>query len=95
MKVKFGQKVFTIYRGAIIGQHVGFIGEDSFIVRNFSDEVMFDSLRWFYSDEGEKWFTTLQAAKDHLIEQNTPKYKKPVIKKYEPDYYELEEGIKK
>lgn len=56
---------------------------------------MFDSLRWYYSDEGEKWFTTLQAAKDHLIEQNTPKYKKPVIRKYEPDYYELEEGIKK
>lgn len=96
MKPKIGRTVYCIYYGfsdgAISIEKVGFLGEDSFIVEDFSDYREFDSLEWFYKDYQTTWFTSLSKAKKALFEQNPDidktKYK---LEKVYDDYYEIQE----
>lgn len=68
MKPSLGKTVYCIYCGEINKETVGYIGKDSFIVEEFSDNRMFDSLEYYYGDYNENWFTSLAKAKAKLLQ---------------------------
>lgn len=68
MTPKIGDTVYCIYRDCILKHEVGYVGKCSFIVDDFTDDVFFDSLEWFYEDYGKHWFTNFNDAADKLLE---------------------------
>lgn len=93
MKPALGRTVYCIYEESILVERVGYIGNDSFIIEDFSDNVRFDSLEWFYEDYQNAWFTSLARAKNKLLQIAHRKYpnKKFNVKKITDTYYEFEE----
>ena len=66
MKPARGRTVYCLYCFEINKEIVGYSGKDSFIVEDFSDNRLFDSLEYFYDDYGKQWFTSLTKAKAQL-----------------------------
>lgn len=67
MKPKLGQTVYCIYNEAcILVDKVGFIGKDSFIIKDF---INYDRCEWFYEDYNDLWFTNLSKATERLQEK--------------------------
>lgn len=86
-KPKIGQKVYCIYRNAILVEPVFMIGKDSFLLEPYDRNE--DSWEWYYEDYGETWFTNLAEAKNKLLNINQEKGIKLKIIKVDNTYYEL------
>ena len=83
---RLGTKVYCLYKGSIIVNHVGYIGEGGFIIEEYSDDLMPDSVRWFWEDYEETWFTSLTKAKKQLVKD----MKQPgQVVQIADDYYEF------
>lgn len=92
MKPKLGRIVYILYDLSIIKTRVGYIGKDSFIIEDFSEDVLFDSLEWWYEDYGKTWFTSLTDAKQQLIkEAESSGILNARIKKIDEGYWEIKE----
>lgn len=76
MKPRLGKTVYCICENCISKEKVGFAGKDSFIVEDFNDCRLFESLEYFYEDYDKTWCTSLQKAKKILLQS---------IKKDNPD----------
>lgn len=87
--LKLGTKVYCLYKGSIIVNHVGYIGKDGFIIEEYSDELMPDSVRWFWEDYEETWFTSLTKAKKQLLTEMTEDGEKGQVVQIADDYYEF------
>lgn len=69
MKPELGTTVYCIYDyRMILVERVGYLGERSFIISDFSDCTEIDSLKWDYDCHNETWFTDLEKAKAKLTE---------------------------
>ena len=68
MKPSIGRKVYCIYKNEIFEEEVGYLGRDSFIVDDFSELRLFDSLEYFYDEYQLTWFTSKARAKKKLKE---------------------------
>lgn len=91
MKPKINRVVYTIYEDAISKDIVGFLGKDSFIVKDFVCERDFYSLEYFYEDYNETWFISLTQAKLYLLQkgkEENPNNKVKIIE-INPNYWEL------
>lgn len=86
---RLGTKVYCLYKGSIIVNHVGYIGGDGFIIQEYSDDLMPDSVRWFWEDYEETWFTSLTKAKKRLLAEMTKDGKKGKVVQIADDYYEF------
>ena len=84
-----GTKLYCLYNGSIIVNHVGYIGEDGFIIEEYSDDLMPDSVRWFWEDYEETWFTSLTKAKKRLLKEMTKDGEKGQVVQISDDYYEF------
>lgn len=69
MKPELWTRVYCIYDyRMILVERVGYLGEKSFIIADFSDCTEIDSLKWDYDCYNETWFTDLKLAKAKLTE---------------------------
>lgn len=93
-KINPGRKVYVIYDDTISLKSAAYIGQDSFIVEGYA-WLMEDAREWFFEDYGTTWFTSLDAAKKFLIQDNFAKGHKGKIVQLADDYWEFIEGDRK
>lgn len=67
--ITLGKTVYVVYGDEMYKERVGYIGSTSFIVEEFDDGRIFDSLEWFYADYNKRWFTSFAKAKKALLEE--------------------------
>lgn len=80
MKPSLGKTVYVVYGDELYKEQVGYVGPKSFIVEEFDDGRMFDSLEWFYDDYNKRWFTNLAKAKKALLDEGKAIYGDAAIK---------------
>lgn len=89
---KIGKKVYVIYDDSITLEYIGYMGEESFIIKEFSDKFE-DAIEYFYEDYGRTWFTNFADAKKQVIKDYEDILRKPKLVKRHEGYWELKEGL--
>lgn len=91
-KPKIGDIVYTACPTSwgIQKDKVGYIGEKAFIVEDFSEYRLFDSLHYYYEDYNETWFTSFSDARNKLInDMKQLSDGKIKIRKINNEYWEI------
>jgi len=84
---RLGQKVYLLFRNAVLLDKVYMKGKESFVCDSAFDPISIEEVRTplFYGEYGETWFTSLSELRKAVVE---PKNK---LVKISEDYWEIEE----
>lgn len=93
-KLNPGHKVYVIYDNTISLKSAAYIGQHSFIVEKY-EWLVADAREFYFDDYGTTWFTSLDAAKKFLKQDNFVHGRIGKIVQLADDYWEFVKGDRK
>lgn len=88
MKPKIKRKIYTLREFYVVEEEVGFLGTDSFIIKNHEETIHYEFL---YHDYNITWFISLDKALNHLVRayKGSSCYEKNSVIYYENGIYDI------
>lgn len=93
-KLNPGHKVYVIYHNTISLKSAAYIGQYSFIVNGYENLVV-DAREWYFDEYGKTWFTSFEAAKKFLMQDNFLDGRRGKVIQLSNDYWEFMEVNRK